>query len=107
MVPLGKRIQRLQKQAKFRFPSADVYTLVYEGRPITKQQILELATCSFTRMSTISSRFNSRSLRIVSSSIMVRSSVILCTAQIAKTAVLFFRGIFHFAFEIQLVLIGR
>ena len=48
----NKRIQRLQKQAKFRFPSADVYTLVYEGRPITKQQILELATCSFTRMHT-------------------------------------------------------
>lgn len=48
----NKRIQRLQKQAKFRFPSADIYTLIYEGRPITREKIFELATCSFTKTNT-------------------------------------------------------
>jgi DNA replication protein DnaC len=41
------RIQRLIKQSKFRIPNADMTTMIYKGRGIDQNAILELSTCQF------------------------------------------------------------
>ena len=44
--------KRLTHLAKFRYPEADLMTLYYEGRPINKNEIVALGTCSFINSAT-------------------------------------------------------
>ena len=41
------RIQRLITQSKFRIPNADITSMIYKGRGIDQNAILELSTCQF------------------------------------------------------------
>ena len=41
------RIQRLIKQAKFRLPNADVTSIIYSGRGLDQNVVMELSTCQF------------------------------------------------------------
>ena len=41
------RAKRLLKYAKLRYPEADIHTMLYEGRELNRNQVLELGTCRF------------------------------------------------------------
>lgn len=45
------RIQRLIKQSRFRIPNADMTGMIYQGRGIDQNAILELSTCQFINRS--------------------------------------------------------
>jgi DNA replication protein DnaC len=45
------RIQRLIKQSKFRIPNADMNSVIYNGRGLDQNAILELSTCQFINRS--------------------------------------------------------
>lgn len=46
-VKYNSKVQRLLKAAKFRFPSADINSIVYESRNIDRNRIIELSTNSY------------------------------------------------------------
>lgn len=43
----NSRIQRMLQAAKFRFPQADMKSMVYEGRGLDKNLIVELSACQY------------------------------------------------------------
>ena len=43
------RAKRLLRYAKLRFPDADINTMYYEGRALSRNQVLELSTCAYIR----------------------------------------------------------
>jgi hypothetical protein len=43
------KVKRLQKQARFRMPSADLNDIYYQDRGLDKSLLLELGTCQFIR----------------------------------------------------------
>lgn len=46
-VKLDDRIRRLTHIAKFRYPDADVHTLIMQGRGFSREEILGYASCGY------------------------------------------------------------
>lgn len=45
----NRKIQRLVKSAKFRFPQADIHSIYYDGRTLSRDAVTELSTCQFIK----------------------------------------------------------